>query len=100
MNQTLYITIGLVALGMTTGVIWGGRQQTLTSEAGLLGGVASMALWAIFALASYNVEIVTETGTVVQSEYQSLAILGLAGGIIAFLAVVEAGFAQLEEADY
>lgn len=100
MIQTLWITIGLVALAMTTGVVWGGRRQQITSEAGLVGGIAAVALWVVFALNAYNVEVVTNTGTVLTYEYKSLAVLGVAGALIALLAFIEAALAQLNEADY
>lgn len=100
MNQTVFLTIGLLAFGITVGVVWGGRRQQLSSEAGIVGGVGAIALWGLFAINAYNVEVVTNTGEIVRYEYQMLAVLGLAGAIIALVAVIEGVFAQLNEAEY
>jgi len=100
MNQTVYLVLGLVAMVVTVGVLAGGRQQELSSEAGLVGSAAAIAMWAIFAINSFNVEVVTNTGEIVTTEYRSLAVLGVAGAAIALLVLIQAGLQQLDQEEY
>jgi len=100
MNQTIFVFIALLAVGLTVGVVWGGRRQQLSSEAGIVGGVAAIALWGLVAINAYNVEVVTNTGRIVTYEYQMLAVLAIAGAVIALVAVIEGVFAQLDQEDY
>jgi hypothetical protein len=100
MNQTLYLVLGVLAMLVTVGVVAGGRQQELSSEAGLVGSAAAIAMWAVFAINSFNVEVVTNTGEIVTTEYRSLAVLGVAGAAIALLVLIQAGLQQLDQEEY
>jgi hypothetical protein len=100
MNQTVYLVLGVLAMVVTAGVIAGGRQQELSSEAGLVGAAAAIAMWAIFAINSFSVEVVTDGGEVVTNEYRSLAVLGVAGAVIALVALIQAGLQQLDQKEY
>jgi len=100
MNQLIFITIGLVATGITIGVIAGGRRNSMSSEAGLVGGVVGLSLWAVFAISADSVEIVTNSGEIITYSYQSLAVLGVAASALCLFAVYEAALSQLNKEEY
>lgn len=100
MNQTVYLVLGVAALLVTVGTIAGGRQQALSSEAGLVGSAAAIAMWAIFAINSFAVEVVTDSGEFVTSEYRSLAVLGMAGAAISVVVLIQAALQQLDQEEY
>jgi len=100
MNQIVWLVLGVAAMVVTVGVIAGGRRQELSSEAGLVGSAAAIAMWAVFAINALNVETVTDSGAVVTNEYRSLAVLGVAGAVIALVALIQAGLQQLNQESY
>jgi hypothetical protein len=100
MIQTVWLVLGIAAMAVTAGVIAGGRRNELSSEAGLVGSAAAIAMWAIFAINALSVETVTDSGEIVTNEYRSLAVLGVAGAVIALVALIQAGLQQLDQETY
>lgn len=78
MLQAVYIFLGTVAL-LTSAVSVSNR---LPVDVNVAGAAAAFVLWTMWGFASYDIEVVTDSGTVVTREYIPLAIVGLAAAAV------------------
>lgn len=83
MDQVTWLFVGGIALLTTTGVL-------ITAVDEIVFGVGGIILWAIWGWGATNLEIITESGAIVQRSYPELAIVAL-GLIVLNLVVVSEG---------
>lgn len=84
MIQSIYIFLGLIAL-VTSGVA---ISQRFPIDITVGASAGAFILWTIWGMSSYKVEVVTNTGTVVDNQYLSLVLMGLvAGGTMLIFAI-------------
>lgn len=69
----IYVFIGLLALGTSALVV----RDRVPIDVKVGAAAASFVLWTLWGFASYNVEVVTNTGTVVENHYVPLVLVGL-----------------------
>lgn len=82
MLQAIYIFLGVMAAGTSVLSI----SDRLPIDVKVASATASFLLWTLWGLSSYNVEVVTNTGTIIQNSYTALVLVGLAlaGVMLAF----------------
>lgn len=101
MNQNVWLAVGAVAVIVSGATLWSGLRGAVNSRVGIVASGISIALWGVWTMHAYGVEVVTQNGTIVSSAYPSLAYLGFAMAVLMFVSLVQAALYEFElEVDF
>lgn len=99
MIQTTWLALGAVAAILTVGVTLGGMRQSLPAEHGAIGAAFSLALWGVWTLNAYDVEVVTQSGEIIGRSYDSLAFMGMGAAAVSLVVLVMAVLTAMGRSD-
>jgi hypothetical protein len=93
MMQTVFVFLGVLAAGLFAATLFTGDDT-----AAIVTGLLDFVVWGVWAFAAFNVEIATDSGSIVTREYPALAIIAAVFALIGLYVALTGPVALLDPA--